>query len=52
MVDIMGTDQNWISGAKEGEKLGGSGDGLDKSMYAVGGGEDKKGKGKAKTAEE
>ena len=52
MVDIAGTDEEVTSGAKEGEKAGGGRGGLDKSIHAVGGGDEKKGKGKAKVAEE
>ena len=52
MVDITGTEESGTSGAKEGEKVEGGGGGLDKSIHAVGGGEEKKGKGKAKAAEE
>ena len=52
MVDITGADENGMSGAKEGEKVGGGGGGLNISTHIVGGREDKKCKAKGKTAEE
>ena len=53
IVDIIDTDDNREKVDKGNEIVGkGEGEGLDKSIHAVGGGEDMKRKGKAKREEE